>query len=343
MKQITIAATFSAMAKVEPARLAAAVKAALGYAMHNDIEDAEVLAPDYVAEDITVAVVDSVDWQGVATDFGAALELCVTQIEQMKGMFDDSDGAIQAALAEAYRVADKAEDLVAASMRDKRPSAPGQDGTDFGLSEGQLDAKYGDEHPVFPRSAWQQEVGEGNTRVGYWTWVMHQVESHYSDACDVCGKDQCDKAYIVALGYVCKDCAGRVRLNDAKSVLATIVEYVFEHDEWWNELVADVALKCGEEELTSWLSFAQSATTEDMVKYALTKYVQFVHARPSDWLETSYADCLENELYYEAATAIGVSLDVIAGFLRGHGVPENDETEPTAFDRHVMGQDLSQD
>ena len=32
-----------------------------------------------------------------------ALQTCVTQIEQMRGMFDDEDGAIQQALEEAYR------------------------------------------------------------------------------------------------------------------------------------------------------------------------------------------------------------------------------------------------
>jgi hypothetical protein len=34
----------------------------------------------------------------------ASLDGCVTQIEQMRGMFDDSDGAIKAALDDAYRV-----------------------------------------------------------------------------------------------------------------------------------------------------------------------------------------------------------------------------------------------
>lgn len=41
------------------------------------------------------------DWKAIATNLAGALDACVTQIEQMKGMFDDSDGAIQRALDDA--------------------------------------------------------------------------------------------------------------------------------------------------------------------------------------------------------------------------------------------------
>ncbi|MDR9060627.1 hypothetical protein [Burkholderia multivorans] len=43
-----------------------------------------------------------------APDLLAALEACVTQIEQMRGLFDDSDGAIQAALEDAQKAINKA-------------------------------------------------------------------------------------------------------------------------------------------------------------------------------------------------------------------------------------------
>lgn len=33
------------------------------------------------------------------------------------------------------------------------------------------------EHPEWPMSEWQLEAGEGNTRLGYWEWVSHQLES----------------------------------------------------------------------------------------------------------------------------------------------------------------------
>ncbi len=55
---------------------------------------------------------------------------------------------------------------------------------DFGLSLAQLEAKYssGDawgQHPDYPREDWQYDVSNGDTRLGYWEWVLHNVESHY--------------------------------------------------------------------------------------------------------------------------------------------------------------------
>lgn len=41
-----------------------------------------------------------------APDLLAALERCVEQIQQMRGMFDDSDGTIQAALEDAQKAID---------------------------------------------------------------------------------------------------------------------------------------------------------------------------------------------------------------------------------------------
>lgn len=53
---------------------------------------------------------------------------------------------------------------------------------DIGLSAVQLDDKYnleGDgEHPNFPRSLWRGEVVNENTLLGYWEWVVHQIDSH---------------------------------------------------------------------------------------------------------------------------------------------------------------------
>jgi len=36
----------------------------------------------------------------------------------------------------------------------------------------------GEEHPQFPRLDWAHEVTNGETSLGYDTWVMHQVEAH---------------------------------------------------------------------------------------------------------------------------------------------------------------------
>lgn len=57
---------------------------------------------------------------------------------------------------------------------------------DFGLTPQQLDEKhnpmgYG-EHPVFTRSQWREEVCDDNTLLGYWEWVMHQVEAAVNEA-----------------------------------------------------------------------------------------------------------------------------------------------------------------
>lgn len=36
---------------------------------------------------------------------------------------------------------------------------------------------YWDEHPIFPSEDWQFEVGNGDTREGYWNWVYSKVEA----------------------------------------------------------------------------------------------------------------------------------------------------------------------
>ena len=34
----------------------------------------------------------------------------------------------------------------------------------------------------FPRSEWRREVCDGNTNLGYWEWVEHQLEADENDA-----------------------------------------------------------------------------------------------------------------------------------------------------------------
>lgn len=51
---------------------------------------------------------------------------------------------------------------------------------DHALSPEELRAKYQDEpkgHPRFPKEDWQYEVSNDDTCLGYWEWVMHQVEA----------------------------------------------------------------------------------------------------------------------------------------------------------------------
>lgn len=63
---------------------------------------------------------------------------------------------------------------------------------DIGLTVEQLEVKYSQcDHPDHIREDWRNDVSQGDTNLGYWEWVLHQVESHYGDACDACGKEQC--------------------------------------------------------------------------------------------------------------------------------------------------------
>lgn len=40
-----------------------------------------------------------------------------------------------------------------------------------------FEAKHGQEHPEWPKSDWQYDVVNGDTKLGYWLWVAHNVES----------------------------------------------------------------------------------------------------------------------------------------------------------------------
>ena len=47
------------------------------------------------------------------------------------------------------------------------------------LNADQLRAKYGgnwEQHPDYPVEDWQYEVGNDDTRLGYWEWVSHRIE-----------------------------------------------------------------------------------------------------------------------------------------------------------------------
>ena len=53
-----------------------------------------------------------------------------------------------------------------------------------GGSEAGLIEIYGvrGEHPDHPVAGWQYEVGEDDTRLGYWAWVAAQLEHDAEDA-----------------------------------------------------------------------------------------------------------------------------------------------------------------
>ena len=33
-------------------------------------------------------------------------------------------------------------------------------------------------HPTWPTDDWKSEVDNDDTRLGYWEWVVHQIEQH---------------------------------------------------------------------------------------------------------------------------------------------------------------------
>lgn len=88
-------------------------------------------------------------------------------------------------------------------------------------------------------------------------------------------------------------------MSISKTILATIVEFVNEHDEWWDHQI-QTAEKRGTEEVTDWLNFAQAANTDDMVTYALAKFVALVDGHLIDWLNSDDSDDLESALLGQA-------------------------------------------
>lgn len=101
-------------------------------------------------------------------------------------------------------------------LNEKTPKAPE---SDFGRTAAQLEAKHGNEHPVYTREDWRTNVGQGYTKLGYWDWVLHNVESNYYEACEECGHVECDKVFIDAeTGYVCQECADAANAPDPAAV-----------------------------------------------------------------------------------------------------------------------------
>lgn len=52
-----------------------------------------------------------------------------------------------------------------------------------------LEARWGFEHPYYDRADWQHDASEGNTKLGYWEWVQHAIDSNggEDDHCANCG------------------------------------------------------------------------------------------------------------------------------------------------------------
>lgn len=54
-----------------------------------------------------------------------------------------------------------------------------------------LEQRWGQEHGWYTREEWQVDVRDSHTRLGYWEWVVHQIECHGGEEehCDQCGKE----------------------------------------------------------------------------------------------------------------------------------------------------------
>lgn len=98
---------------------------------------------------------------------------------------------------------------------------------DFGRTAEQLEEKHGQDHPDYTREDWRNDVSQGDTKLGYWEWVLHQVESRYFDACDECGEEECDKFYVDDVGFVCGSCKANQCLSEPAD--ADVAEWVGLH------------------------------------------------------------------------------------------------------------------
>ncbi len=81
---------------------------------------------------------------------------------------------------------------------------------DFGLTDIELKVKHGTEHPSYTKQDWRDDVANDDTSLGYWEWVLHNVESHYYDDCEHCGESAIDKVFAADVGYVCSECAAEL-------------------------------------------------------------------------------------------------------------------------------------
>jgi hypothetical protein len=80
-----------------------------------------------------------------------------------------------------------------------------------------LEARWGNEHDWYTRADWQLDVSKGDTKLGYWEWVEHNIESHGGDEahCDKCGEPAMDdgEGYDGMCGN-CADAAEDDRMQD---------------------------------------------------------------------------------------------------------------------------------
>ena len=91
-------------------------------------------------------------------------------------------------------------------------------------------------------------------------------------------------------------------MPDPAACLATIVEFILEHVEWWDGQVEARFAHAGQEELSSWLATASKALASEVLP-ALREFVRLVDEQAIDWLNSEDVDT-EHELLDEARSYI---------------------------------------
>jgi hypothetical protein len=94
----------------------------------------------------------------------------------------------------------------------------------------EVEAKWGAEHPHYTREDWQNDVSRGDTKLGYWEWVVHNIESHggEDEHCE-CGNPLDDgEGYDGKCGH-CADVAyaNEMRVKNRKAADAALATFDF--------------------------------------------------------------------------------------------------------------------
>ncbi|MBU9199904.1 hypothetical protein KTD31_00625 [Burkholderia multivorans] len=92
------------------------------------------------------------------------------------------------------------------------------------------EAQWGAEHPHYTREDWRNDVSRGDTKLGYWEWVVHNIESHggEDEHCE-CGNPLDDgEGYDGKCGH-CADLAfaNEMRAKNRKAADAALATFDF--------------------------------------------------------------------------------------------------------------------
>lgn len=94
-----------------------------------------------------------------------------------------------------------------------------------------LETRWGHEHGWYGREEWQEDVAQGNTRLGYWEWVQHSIEGNGDEEehCSECGKPLEGASW----DGLCGDCADQVETFEEYKDEAESLGINFEDVKFW--------------------------------------------------------------------------------------------------------------